>query len=777
MLATYACAAGICGLSLAAGHLVCRLGGADGWSWLAPGAGLATLLCVATLAVRLPGHGWTALVVLVGLAVAGLAPFLPRLGAETGAQRGDAAGAWEAAAAALIVLAAVSVPFALSGRLGLLGTGINDDLGFHLAWAEALAHGQDADALISQVDPGYPIGPHAVAAAFARPFGVLPAFTGFLMAVPVLTALTALTALGDLRPGWRVAGAAATGLPYMAVSYFAEGSFKEPALALLVLVFALALAELRPPATWRRGLVPGLAAVAAVLTLGRSGVAWPLGILAVWLAAELVARPREWLSWVRGMAPVLLVGAGVLIAGVLANLGRLREATLSGALPDQGSTAGGNFPGQISPWRVFGGWPESDFRLPPSDELWVGIATGIALAAVVYGAAWWTRRRDFAVPAAVLASLIIYWYARDVLAPYFSAKALVVAAPLITLLAVRAAFAGSPEPGHLRRLARSPTDAARALLGVAFLVVVAWSSLLALRNAPVSATDHSDELRSLRPLLRNGPTILLARDDYARSELLGVRLGDLIPYGYRSDVPVRPRPGKPQSPADFDSLTGRDLDRFRYAVTARGPYASAPPGNWRVVRRTRSFEVWERLGPTPRRATLDEGGAPGAILDCASPAGRRLSRRSGVAAVRPAPVVGSADGWRWPGGAAAYLEPSGSALVPAGFAVSQTLRLPPGRWDLSLQYSSPVSLQVRAGELSAHPSAVTEPLSQYWPIGSLTSAGRRVAVEVEVADARLGAIERKTRLGRVVASPANWDVATVPLRDSCGRYVDWMLLD
>ena len=677
MLATYACAVGICALSLAAGRLVCWLGGARGWTWLAPGAGLAALLCVATVAVRLPGTaGPRSRPCLPWRSAAWCFPSPPRRRGEPAGRR--RANALEAAAVALIVLAAVSVPFAVSGRFGVLGAGINNDLGFHLAWSEALATGQDADALIGEVDPGYPIGPHSVAAALARPFDVLPAFTGFLMAVQVLTALTAFTALRDLRPAWRVAGAAATAPPYMAVSYFGQASYKEPALALLVLVFALSLSQLRPPSSWRAGLVPGLAAVAAVLIFGQNSVAWPLGIVGVWLAAELVVRRREWLPWLRGIAPALLAIAGVLIAGALTNLPRLEDAGWTSSVDGEGDSGpGGNFVGQISPWRVFGGWPSPAFQLPATHDFWVGVATVIAVTTVAYAAVWWTRRRELVLPASVLASLLIYFYARGDLVPYFSAKALVVAAPLIALLAVRAVFAGLPGPERPRSLASlSRTDTARALLGAAFLVVVAWSSLLALGYGRVSEHAHAEELRSLRPLLQGGPTILLDRDDYARWELLDVSMSNLAPYQFEPDLPVSPRPGKPGSPVDFDSLTGEGLDRFRYAVTVRGPYASAPPENWRLVRGTPSFEVWERIGPTPRRATLAEGDAPGAILDCATPDGRELSRLRGVAAVRPTPAVGSPTGWRGPAGAPVEVA-HGTAIASPGTAVTQALATSP----------------------------------------------------------------------------------------------------
>jgi hypothetical protein len=783
VLATLACTAVICGLSLAIGHLVCRLAGVGGWSWLAPGAGMAALLCIASVAVKLPGHGWTALGVSVAVALAGLAAgrSIPPAKAGSSSQgEGSDAGAWEAVVTAAIVLAALSIPFVANGRFGVLGAGINNDPGFHIAWVESLANGHGAQALIDQLDPGYPIGPHSVAAIVARPFGAIPALTGFLMAVPVLTALTALAVLRNLRPGWRVAGAAATALPYMAVSYYAEGSFKEPALALMVLTFAVSLARLQPPTSWRAGLVPGLAAVGGVLTFARTGIAWPLAIVTVWLAGELVARRRGWLGWLREIAPALIGLGGVLLVGVLAELGKLRAATWTSSVLEGGTGSGGgggNFIGQISPWRIFGGWPSPAFQLPAENDLRVAVATAIALVAVAFAAAWWVRRRQLALPAAVLACLIAYVYARETVQPYFSAKGMVVAGPLITLLAVGALFDGLPGPERLRELARSSwTVIGRAVLGLAFIAVLAWSSLLALRYGGVSEQAHADELRSLRPLLDASRTVLLDQDDYAGWELLGARLGNLVPYGYGTGPPLKPRPGKPPAPADFDSLSGSDLDRFRYAITVRGPYTSAPPENWRLVRRTDSFDVWERSGPTAPRDILPEGAAPGAILDCSSPGRRALSRSNGVAAVRPAPVVGSADRWTFYGARVPYDEQAQRAGIPVGVAAIQKLPLPPGRWDLSLQYQSPVRVDVHAAGLRTELPAVTEPLSQFWPVGRLTSAGRPVTVAVRASDVPAGALRRIVLLGQIVATRADWPLARVPLRRACGRYVDWYRL-
>src|SRR5262249_16268196 len=141
----------------------------------------------------------------------------------------------------LVVAVALSIPFAISGRWGLLGVGFNNDLGLHLAWAEWLRSGFGP-----APEAGYPLGPHGPAAAVAAAPGIGPgqAVAGEIFAIGLLTGLTAIGAVLELPPARRTIAAAMIALPYLAVSYFAQAAFKETAEALFVLAFALLLASL-----------------------------------------------------------------------------------------------------------------------------------------------------------------------------------------------------------------------------------------------------------------------------------------------------------------------------------------------------------------------------------------------------------------------------------------------------------------------------------------------------------------------------------------------------
>src|SRR4051812_18670599 len=178
-MATYASAAAIVAASLAIGGSVCV---SQGWSWLSPAVGLAAAICVARLGSQLPGHGTTG-AVLLALLVAGAVITLRRKIGLGALLFGLAPGA--------VVIGLCSLPFLLNRRIGVLGESVDDDASIHMAWADALRSAGDAVHLGSR---GYPLGPHALMAALAEALGtgVDAALGGLLLAVPVLTALTAL---------------------------------------------------------------------------------------------------------------------------------------------------------------------------------------------------------------------------------------------------------------------------------------------------------------------------------------------------------------------------------------------------------------------------------------------------------------------------------------------------------------------------------------------------------------------------------------------------------
>src|SRR6185295_18814503 len=328
----------------------------------------------------------------------------------------------------------------ISARWGLLGVGFNNDLGLHLAWAEWLRSG-----LGPTPEAGYPLGPHALAATVAAlPWiGLGQAFVGEIFAIGILTALTAIAALGDLGPARRTLAAILVAISYLGASYFAQGAFKETAEALFVLAFAVYLHDLDPSPSagdlrsWLPFvLVPLVLAGGIFFSYSFAGLAWPLAILLLWGATvpanRRAARPRTLARTVLRPKPLL----GIAIVG-----GLVVTAMLVGPFAfvhGFNRVAGTNTYGPVSPAEALGVWPASNYRLNAAGGAQLsGLAIAIGLLAVLAGAVWWLRRRELAVPVALGACALLYVASLASSGEYSQAKALMIGAPLAMLVAIR----------------------------------------------------------------------------------------------------------------------------------------------------------------------------------------------------------------------------------------------------------------------------------------------------------------------------------------------------
>jgi hypothetical protein len=760
-MAAYLSVLALCTTSVVLGAAICCPRG--GWAWTAPAVGFSAAMLLALFAIRLPGHVTTAVVVLV---IALLASVLSLSGRGVD---------WRAALGGLpigaLVLIFSSLPFLANGRIGELGASVLDDLSVHMARADALrAIGPDA----SVTAPGYPMGPHTTVAALAEGIGVdtSAAFTGLLLATPVLTSLTALAAFDRAAPRLRALGAGLTGIAYLPVSYIAQGAFKEPLLALCFLGFVLTLrdageAGLGP----RRVMGLTLTAAAGVAAFGVTALAWPVAALA-WLGVLAGLRPRRLrLRLTRARlvpalaAVVVLSGAGVTLAA------QSDEFFRSGPgrhISERG--AGGNFVGQLSPLEALGIWPAADFRFVPTGHALLVPGAILATAVVVYGLMWCRRRREWALLAAALGGVSVYVIARPTTLAYFSGKALAVVAPVLSLIGIRALLAAKPRRGG----STFGRAAIWSVVVAAFAGLAGYSSALALRGAHVRPQDRGPDVAAFQPITRGEPTVYLGRDNFVGWELRGTPLSGFQAADGALSRLLDARDEKliGDSPAvDADSLDPNTLNRFRYLVTPRTAYASLPPANFRPIRRSRWHVLWERRGPTPERLILLEGEAPGAVLDCRRVSGRRLARSSGVALVRPPPVVGGTQAWRRPDGA----RPDTAGATVSGGAPVQELELGQGTWEISLRYFSEVPLSLSVGSIVRSVPAYVGDRSSFVGLGRITTQGGRLTVEVKAEDRPLGLV-RTVELGSVAATRVDDRGRLVPLERACGAYVDWYRL-
>ncbi len=795
MIGTYASAALICAASLLVGRAILALSGREWWSWLEPAVGFGAVLTVTGLLARAPGHATTATIGLLVLLVAA-AVLVTRLPyAAPGALR-------EGLPVAIALALVLSIPFAISGRWGLLGVGFNNDLGLHLAWAEWLRSGFGP-----APDTGYPLGPHGLADATAAVPGISlgQAFVGEILAITVLSGLTVLGAIRQLGPVRRTLAACLVALPYLAASYFAQAAFKETAEALFVLAFAIGLLQIErqlntgaPLAEaaglgagrwgrWRIGLAPLALAGGIFFSYSFVGLVWPLAIGGRWLLnrpeIRRALRPRALLRFL--LRPATLVT--IVLLGGLAVL-----ATLVGPFSFGGSVnkvAASNTYGPVSPIEALGIWPDSNYRLDAAGGAHLtGLAAVIAGLAVLLGVVWWMRRQEHAVPVACGVSIVLYLLSLLFSGDYSSAKALMIVAPLAMLIAVRPPLEEIGDAATPVRLGPAPAPSGprarlRRLgwgaLGVAFIGGAVYSSLLVLRDVPVAPPGHGAELRAFVPKLDGKPVLYAGQDRYAAYDLLGADTH--VPLVEFPDIAVSPNPEKPfdtgdaYSPIDFDSFSPQTLDRFRYVITGRAAWNSQAPANFRRVAATPSYLLWERTGPSPEdRHVLLEGTEAGARAGCAAPEIRILLANSGRASLFPGAVIGSKGRWE-----------DGSVLG-TGEQASQVLNLPVGAWNLSLQYFAPFELALSAPGFSQtlkpaldgqRPNTISLASNgQFWPAGRYESDGGAVRFTLSSAGAstlqRLSGYGGKAYLGELVAVPAGAR-RLVPLQAACDGWIDW----
>ncbi len=761
MIGAYATVAVACAASVAVGQAVLSACGRREFTWLSAPVGVAALLVLSGIAIKLPGHA-TAVAVAIPAAVGIALVWLWVSGGAVGFGRAAAI----AAVPALVAVVGASLPFVASGRVGILGVGlVNDDMASHLVIADWIgSHAGSAPKLVEQ---GYPVGPHALVDGISSLLGsgLVDTFAGLTLALPALMAALAAGVLADLRPGRRTVAAALVALSYLGAAYLAQEAFKEPVEALLLLGFALALPSVRDG----RSAIPlGVLAAGSVYAYSFPGLAW-LAAAAVAYAVlaglfRIGAKPTHAVRFAP-IAACIAAGA-VLLLLVAPEIPRIADFTGFRAFRSESISGGlGNLAHQLSPLEALGVWPTSEFRLAAGDSshpLLFYAGAALALVALCLAVPRWLRRRGAAVPAALAAAVAIYLGALLFGTVYTSAKALSIAAPLVMLISLGALLDG---------------DRLRVALASALAVAAAASSFLVLREAPVGPADHHDELAALRPLVAGQRVLFLGRDDFVRYDLAGAR-----PYvavrNFYDDLYVRPRLGLTDvfHKFDFDSVSPAKLHGFPYVITTRGAFASGPPPWLRLVRTTPSFALWKRVGRLSPRRTLAEGEDPGTDLRCSTPNGGRLAASAGTATVFDRRPVSSAR-WR------------PDPTVSDGSLATAALHLTRGRWQLSLQYDATRDVRVTAPGFDAKIPANLDyrGSTPYYRVpGELTvrRAGPvRVALSVErppLAGRLLGATS-VAHLGAIAATPSGRGSrgapgdgeAAIPLSRSCGRYLDW----
>jgi hypothetical protein len=523
-------------------------------------------------------------------------------------------------------------------------------------------------------------------------------------------------------------------------------------------------------ATRVRWALPWLALAGGIFfSYSFAGLAWPIAIVALWsLTLPAVRRalaPRRLLRFLFRPATLATIALLAALAAAATLVGPF------GFVHSFNKVAGTNTYGPVSPVEALGIWPTSDYRLEaPGGAHLTGLVGAIAVLALLAGVYWWVRRRELAVPIGFGACALLYLISLPTSGDYSHAKALMIAAPLAMLLVARPLLA---EPGWA-----PPRRLAWGALATVFLAGAAYSSFLALRDAPVGPPGHGAELRAFLPILHGKPVLYAGQDRYAAYDLLGADTH--VPLVEFPDPDVAENPEKPfdtgdaYSPIDFDSFSDGTLDRFPYVITGRAAWNSQAPPNFRRIAATPSYLLWKRTGETPSdRHVLLEGTNAGARAGCAAPEIRILLANPGRASLFPGVAIAPKGRWD-----------AGSELM-TGERTSQAIRLPRGRWRLSIQYFSPFSLTLSAPgfrrELvpaldGQRPNTISLASDgQFWPAGVYTGGGR-VRFTVTAAEPstlqRLSGYDGTAYLGNLVAVRAG-QRRIVPLGAACNQWIDW----
>jgi hypothetical protein len=310
------------------------------------------------------------------------------------------------------------------------------------------------------------------------------------------------------------------------------------------------------------------------------------------------------------------------------------------------------------------------------------------------------------------------------------------------------------------------------LIAIPFVAIAAYSSFLALRDSVVAPTDRFDELKDLRGAVEGELVLSLTSDRYAD---YGLRGAEVFSPARNAEQRVRAVGGKDfRLPVDFNTAPSTVLNLLGYAVTTNAPYQSRPPPGWRLIESTASYRLYRRQSRTPRIVSPAEEARPGRVFRCKNPKFIALLGRGGTALVWPRPVIAKRLYW----------EPS-SDLAP-GESASQEVKLPPGDWDLSLQYASPVTgIRIEGPGLNTGlPAGVegTIPFrpreGPFWSVGRVHSEGGPVSFTV-TADTlnrvqRLLGVDAPASIGNLTAVNGQ-GVRTTPVASACQLYVDHII--
>ena len=597
----------LAGLSLGCGNLLELAAGATLPRPLLVPAGLTVVILAAQFATLTDATAELAGPLVVVLALAGLIlspPWRARL----------LGWAWAAAAGVFAVFAA---PIVLSGRATFAGYIKLDDTATYLAMTDrVMQHGRSLAGLApstyeatlaTTLAIGYPTGS-------LMPIGIghqLLAYDSAWLYQPYLAFLAALLALvlyslleGTIPSRPAVAGAAfLAAQPAILYGYALWGGIKELAGALLLALIGALLPWTLAPKRGPRAVLPLAAACATlVCVLSLPGAVWlvaPVVAAAVFLLRHPTRSLLVRTGWFAAALAVLAIPAFVAAVDWLPKIGAFDKETNLG-----------NLIGPLSGWQLFGIWPVGDFRVHPHDTTPAYVLIAVVIAAGVIGlwSAW--RRRAWGLLLYVLTAVFGCLVFVGISSPWVGGKTLAMASPAV----LAAAFAGAGALLASRRVVEA------AVLALVIAGGVLWSNVDQYHDVWLAPRGQLHELETIgQEFAGDGPALMTNYEPYGARHFLR----SLDPEGAselrrRFDYLVDGTTLDKGASADIDRIRLDQVLVYRTLVLRRGPAASRPPSDYKLVWSGRWYEVWQR--PVHPKRTIVQHVPLGNASQAAAPA-------------------------------------------------------------------------------------------------------------------------------------------------------------
>ena len=417
----------------------------------------------------------------------------------------------------------------------------------------------------------------------------------------------------------------------------------------------------------------------------------------------------------------------------------------------------------------------------------------LAGAACVVGGAWALRRRNLAIPLALLAGLAAVVIVTPRASIYYDAKTYVAAAPALALASAAGVLALARGGGALR--------VAGVLAGALLAAGVIASDAYVYSGAWVTPRYRFQELAQVADRTRGqGPLLVDDYEQWAPYILRGSR--PWIEHTFRVPYARFSHPGSiaPVRPLDADDYQLQHIEMFPLVLVRRDPYGSRLPSNFAPAFETKRYVLWRRSGPAPRMhlpsgsdgylgaaPLVCRGGVPArpsvrALLGTA----RRLRLPVRAALAPPAPIV-AIPGRGWAGFHSVPLFKPKTFLSIAGGSGSGFVEVQPGRYYAWIAgslgpgivlYARPIG---QAGFARVGGAADDMGLPALWqPIGVAQLQSRTVIHVTAAHRAWWRASSRHPNIvGPVVFTRvgATTRVVQVPAGRAsslCGRRIDWL---